>query len=454
MQEHRSPIAPGNLHASRQPIPTDNLSQDAVANQERGGGFPDLCVANHRMGTPPPPHTSAELPHRTPVLLVSVFPLTTVLVQANMTINTPTVLDNVHYWLVISPEGAEFVVSQSTHSSLLPRRSVYDRRRIQVRVFSTWETWQTLPEASDCFLDAPMRVNHDHVSSLTRQRVPSRMRRVNEISTARQFSALNVKATRQSLRVSRSPLALSPFGHAKYLAYSKPATVSGSIHEAHTFKHTKQVAIHHHKLTNSRGLDGTVVRLLASHQGDPGSIPSGVAPGFSHVGIVPDNAAGRRVFSGLSRFLHLCIPAMLHVQNFSNFSLHHLQRIITLTELSQREPGTESHRRLSASVLPWLDGSSSRTPINVHSRQHLESQSRDSADQPHQGKPCSIPDFRKWESCRTMPLVIGFYWRSPVFPGLSFRCCSILTSFHQDLVVKSHPNLSTLLNSYQDDTRY
>ncbi|KAJ8888177.1 hypothetical protein PR048_007664 [Dryococelus australis] len=35
------------------------------------------------------------------------------------------------------------------------------------------------------------------------------------------------------------------------------------------------------------------------------------APGFSHVGIVPDDAAGRWVFSGISRFPRLCIPALL-----------------------------------------------------------------------------------------------------------------------------------------------
>ncbi|KAJ8869071.1 hypothetical protein PR048_030632 [Dryococelus australis] len=34
--------------------------------------------------------------------------------------------------------------------------------------------------------------------------------------------------------------------------------------------------------------------MLASHQGDPGSIP-----GFSHVGIVPDDAVGGRVFPDL-----------------------------------------------------------------------------------------------------------------------------------------------------------
>ncbi|KAJ8871827.1 hypothetical protein PR048_028167 [Dryococelus australis] len=48
----------------------------------------------------------------------------------------------------------------------------------------------------------------------------------------------------------------------------------------------------------------------------------------------------------------------------------------------------------------------------------------------HQGDPGSIPgrvnpDFRMWESCRTMPLVGGFSRGSPVSPGLSFRRCSI-----------------------------
>ncbi|KAJ8872587.1 hypothetical protein PR048_026193 [Dryococelus australis] len=43
---------------------------------------------------------------------------------------------------------------------------------------------------------------------------------------------------------------------------------------------------------------GVVVRLLASHLGEPGSILGGVTPGFSHMVIVPDDAAGRRVFLG------------------------------------------------------------------------------------------------------------------------------------------------------------
>ncbi|KAJ8889176.1 hypothetical protein PR048_008670 [Dryococelus australis] len=57
---------------------------------------------------------------------------------------------------------------------------------------------------------------------------------------------------------------------------------------------------------------GVVVRLLASHLGEPVSIPGGVARGFSHVGIVPDNGAGWWGFLGISRFPYPFIPALLH----------------------------------------------------------------------------------------------------------------------------------------------
>ncbi|KAJ8889352.1 hypothetical protein PR048_008851 [Dryococelus australis] len=56
----------------------------------------------------------------------------------------------------------------------------------------------------------------------------------------------------------------------------------------------------------------TVANALASHQGDPGSIPGGFTPGYSHVGMVPEDAACRRVFSGYFRFPRLYIPVPLH----------------------------------------------------------------------------------------------------------------------------------------------
>ncbi|KAJ8867772.1 hypothetical protein PR048_031575 [Dryococelus australis] len=60
------------------------------------------------------------------------------------------------------------------------------------------------------------------------------------------------------------------------------------------------------------GHSGVVIRLLPSHFGELGSISGEVIPRFLHVGIVPDNAAGRRVFSGTSRFFCPFISTLLH----------------------------------------------------------------------------------------------------------------------------------------------
>ncbi|KAJ8872160.1 hypothetical protein PR048_025762 [Dryococelus australis] len=55
------------------------------------------------------------------------------------------------------------------------------------------------------------------------------------------------------------------------------------------------------------------VIMLSFHQGEPGSIPDRVTPRFSHVGIVPDDAAGRWVFfSGIPCFPRPFIPSPLH----------------------------------------------------------------------------------------------------------------------------------------------
>ncbi|KAJ8867474.1 hypothetical protein PR048_031276 [Dryococelus australis] len=58
------------------------------------------------------------------------------------------------------------------------------------------------------------------------------------------------------------------------------------------------------------------------------------------------------------------------------------------------------------------------------------------------------PDFRKWESCRTMPLVGGFSQGSPVFPRApTFRRRSILASFaHIDSVdINLYPVIDLLM---------
>ncbi|KAJ8898435.1 hypothetical protein PR048_003795 [Dryococelus australis] len=69
----------------------------------------------------------------------------------------------------------------------------------------------------------------------------------------------------------------------------------------------------------------------------------------------------------------------------------------------------------------------------------------------HQGEPGSLPNFRMWESCRTIPLAGGFSRGSPVCPALSFRRSSILTSVillgSQDLAALTRILLNGVLSS-------
>ncbi|KAJ8866293.1 hypothetical protein PR048_032136 [Dryococelus australis] len=75
------------------------------------------------------------------------------------------------------------------------------------------------------------------------------------------------------------------------------------------------------------------VRLFASHVGEPGSIPGEVNCDFSHVGIVPDDAASRWVFSGISRFLRPFILALFHT-HLASFSLALKTSMLTATLIS------------------------------------------------------------------------------------------------------------------------
>ncbi|KAJ8893644.1 hypothetical protein PR048_006244 [Dryococelus australis] len=71
--------------------------------------------------------------------------------------------------------------------------------------------------------------------------------------------------------------------------------------------------------TASRGHGGLVGRLLTPHPGEQGSIPGRVAFGFPNVGIVPDDVAGRRYFSGIAPFPRREIPVLLHLHRLSSF---------------------------------------------------------------------------------------------------------------------------------------
>ncbi|KAJ8872623.1 hypothetical protein PR048_026231 [Dryococelus australis] len=53
-------------------------------------------------------------------------------------------------------------------------------------------------------------------------------------------------------------------------------------------------------------------RAFTCQLGEPGPIPGEIAPGFSHAGIAPVDAADRRVLSGVSRFPRSQIQALLH----------------------------------------------------------------------------------------------------------------------------------------------
>ncbi|KAJ8869377.1 hypothetical protein PR048_030953 [Dryococelus australis] len=75
--------------------------------------------------------------------------------------------------------------------------------------------------------------------------------------------------------------------------------------------------------------------------GKPGSITGEVIPGFLHVGIVPDDATGRRVFSGISRFPCPCIPAPLH----TNLTSPSSALKTSMLEDAQISPRHSSRRR-------------------------------------------------------------------------------------------------------------
>ncbi|KAJ8869958.1 hypothetical protein PR048_028969 [Dryococelus australis] len=95
-------------------------------------------------------------------------------------------------------------------------------------------------------------------------------------------------------------------------------------------------------------------RSSASRQREPGSIPGGVAPGFLHLGIVPDDAIGRRVFSGIPRFPHPFFPALLNTHLATTSSALKTSR--SLHSLSQYQIAirglrliqTEREKKLSA----------------------------------------------------------------------------------------------------------
>ncbi|KAJ8882029.1 hypothetical protein PR048_018517 [Dryococelus australis] len=134
---------------------------------------------------------------------------------------------------------------------------------------------------------------------------------------------------------------------------------------------------------------------IASHQDKPDTIPVGVTPEFLHVGTVAADAIGWGFLGVVPFATHTCVYSPLRFR------------------LTLPTSGLKTSNCLLASHQCDLGSISGRV----------------------------TPEFRMWESCRTMPLGGGFSRGSLVSPALSFRRCSILTSItligSQDLDAKS-----------------
>ncbi|KAJ8866336.1 hypothetical protein PR048_032179 [Dryococelus australis] len=90
------------------------------------------------------------------------------------------------------------------------------------------------------------------------------------------------------------------------------SVAAASVRLSRRFPNNLKQLPQHSELWTYRQIFKTHREVLASHQGESGIIPGRVTFGFSRVGIVPDDAAGRRVFSGISRFPRPSVPVLLH----------------------------------------------------------------------------------------------------------------------------------------------
>ncbi|KAJ8882365.1 hypothetical protein PR048_014169 [Dryococelus australis] len=131
--------------------------------------------------------------------------------------------------------------------------------------------------------------------------------------------------------------------------------------------------------------------------------PAGLLRLFANVGIVPDDAVGWQVFSGVSRFPRPFIPALILTH------LDHPHRLSTPRFYKQL---------IKAGVAEQL-ACSHPTKVNRV-----------------QSPAGSLPDFRMWESYGTMPLVGGFSRGYPVSPP-----------FHSAITPYSPRSLSSALKT-------
>ncbi|KAJ8875923.1 hypothetical protein PR048_023831 [Dryococelus australis] len=163
------------------------------------------------------------------------------------------------------------------------------------------------------------------------------------------------------------------------------------------------------------------IHLHVSHQGEHGPITGWVTPGFSHVEIVPDDAAALWVFSVIFRFPRPFIPAQLHasitlvgsqhlavksrpnlfthISKISDFEpyIPHTSQKSFVREFDWRVGELQTDIRMPGVVLCTLS-------VYFHSILSLGPDT----------KPKSLLLPRIWESYWTMPLVGGFPRGSPI----------------------------------------
>ncbi|KAJ8867251.1 hypothetical protein PR048_031050 [Dryococelus australis] len=212
------------------------------------------------------------------------------------------------------------------------------------------------------------------------------------------------------------------------------------------------------------GRSGVVARSLACHQGEPCSIPDGVAPGYSHVGFFPDDAVRRGVLLGDipfsspfycsaapfpprftvigSKDLDVKSRPYLSTPSLTPYSHHFVliasQDFVVKNRLHLTTPGmrkemgdprvnlwTSGNFRHDSHVQKSWSVSAQNRPRAISMRGEL----RRAAHRLHNSPLIEIArgrfwaetlqDFCTWESCRRLPLVHRFTRGSPI----SFLLC-------------------------------
>ncbi|KAJ8885404.1 hypothetical protein PR048_011601 [Dryococelus australis] len=144
------------------------------------------------------------------------------------------------------------------------------------------------------------------------------------------------------------------------------------------------------------------------------SIPGLVTTEFSHVGIAPDGAAFRRVFSGITRSSHPRVKSRPNITTLSTqwYAGNNVRRLdwparnpdLNPTEhlwdeLDRRVRARQARPKSIAQLMEWLPEEWQRIPVDV----------------------LSFPYPRTLQSCPAMPLIGGFSQGSPVLLPLHSR---------------------------------